>query len=139
MEIDNYSLILTLTMAGKKKRKSKDEKVHEELEKKIKKSEKEIKEQKEEIKTLQQKMTGEAKEFRKQFADRTLKLMTSGFGLVSALAWNELIKEIIKQYIQPVFGKDSGIISLLIYAVVVTFLAVLVTYNLSKIADSGKK
>lgn len=63
-----------------------------------------------------------------------LKLSTSAFGLVAALAWNELIKEIVEQYIKPLVGGASGIISLLIYALIVTTLAVIVTINLSKIS-----
>lgn len=65
--------------------------------------------------------------------------MTSGFGLVAALAWNELIKEIVNQYIKPIFGESSGLISLLIYAVFITAPAVLVTYQLSKVAGSVDK
>jgi uncharacterized membrane protein (DUF106 family) len=77
----------------------------------------------------------EAKTFKRYFAKKTLTLVTSGFGLVAALAWNEVIKETVNIYIKPFFGKSSGIISLLIYAVLVTALAVLVTYQLSKIAE----
>jgi len=62
-----------------------------------------------------------------------LKLATSGFGLVAALAWNELIKEVVTEYIKPIAGESSGIISLLIYAILVTGLAVFVTYNLSRV------
>jgi hypothetical protein len=65
--------------------------------------------------------------------------MTSGFGLVAALAWNELIKETVNIYIKPYFGEESGLISLLIYAVVVTALAVFVTYQLSKVAGKDEK
>lgn len=60
-------------------------------------------------------------------------LATSGFGLVVALAWNELIKTTIEYYLAPVLGVGGGIISLFIYAMVVTVLAVLVTMQLSKI------
>lgn len=60
-------------------------------------------------------------------------LATSGFGLVAALAWNDLIKQVIKDYIQPFIGSGSGALSLLVYAVLVTVLAVLVTLQLSKI------
>jgi uncharacterized membrane protein (DUF106 family) len=73
--------------------------------------------------------------FRKRLIDEMLKLAASGFGLVAALAWNELIKETVNQYIKPFVGESSGIISLLIYAVVVTILAVAVTYNLARIKD----
>ena len=67
-----------------------------------------------------------------------LRLATSGFGLVAALAWNELIKETVNQYIKPFVGGASGVISLLIYAIIVTFLAVVVTYNLSRLAEKSK-
>ncbi len=90
-------------------------------------------------KRLQSKIAKEAAAFRKEFADKTLKLMTSGFGLVAALAWNEFVKELINVYIQPLFGEDSALVSHFVYAVIVTFLAVFVTYNLSKIAGVEKK
>lgn len=64
-----------------------------------------------------------------------LKLATSGLGLVAALAWNELIKEVVTQYIKPLAGDSSGIVSLLIYAIIVTVLAVTITYNLSRLKN----
>lgn len=70
--------------------------------------------------------------FHQRLIGEMLKLSTSAFGLVAALAWNELIKELVAKYIEPVVGGNSGIISLLIYALIVTILAVLVTYQLSK-------
>lgn len=85
------------------------------------------------------KVIKEVSEFKKELAGRTLKLVTSGFGLVSALAWNELIKEAVNMYIKPYFGKNSGLISLAIYAVIVTALAVLVTYQLGKLAKNGEE
>lgn len=81
----------------------------------------------------------EAQELKKEFADRLLKLLTSGFGLVAALAWNELIKEIIRVYVEPIFGESSGLVSLSIYALAVTFLAVFVTYQLSKIVKKEEE
>jgi uncharacterized membrane protein (DUF106 family) len=57
-------------------------------------------------------------------------LATSGFGVVVALAWNEVIKKAVTDFIDPILGKNSGIISLLVYAVVMTILAVLVTMQL---------
>jgi len=85
-------------------------------------------------KGLHHKLKKETEELRKQFQAQLLKLVTSGFGLVAALAWNELIKEVVTIYIKPYFGENSGLVSLLIYALLVTFLAVLVTYQLSKLA-----
>lgn len=60
-------------------------------------------------------------------------LATSGFGLVVALAWNQVIQDVVKRYIDPYLGKDGGMISLLIYAVLMTILAVMVTMQLSAI------
>lgn len=71
----------------------------------------------------------------KEVMSEILKLSTSAFGLVAALAWNELIKEIVSVYIKPFVGGASGIISLLIYAVIVTVLAVIVTINLSRLTN----
>lgn len=72
---------------------------------------------------------------RKAILKQMLTLATSGFGLVAALAWNELIQELVNQYIKPIVGGASGIISLLIYAVLVTILAVVVTYNLTRLTQ----
>jgi len=74
-------------------------------------------------------------EFKKHFTSQLLKLVTSGFGLVAALAWNELIKELVTSYIKPFAGGSSGIISLFIYAVIITVLAVVVTYNLTRLTN----
>lgn len=69
----------------------------------------------------------------REILKQMLTLATSGFGLVAALAWNQLIQEIVNEYIKKYLGSSSGIISMAIYAVVVTILAVVVTYNLSKL------
>jgi large-conductance mechanosensitive channel len=71
----------------------------------------------------------------KEVFRQLLTLATSAFGLVAALAWNALIQEFVADYIKPLLGGVSGIVSLLIYAVVVTILAVVITYNLSKLAE----
>lgn len=73
----------------------------------------------------------------KEVMSEILKLSTSAFGLVAALAWNELIKEIVSMYIKPLVGGASGIISLSIYAVIVTTLAVVITISLSKLANKN--
>ena len=62
-------------------------------------------------------------------------LTTSGFGLVAASAWNNVIQEFVNSYIRPYLKQGSSLISLLIYAILITILAVTVTYNLTKIAE----
>lgn len=73
--------------------------------------------------------------FKKDVLRQMLTLATGAFGLIAALAWNELIKEIVNEYIKPYVGGASGLISLSIYAVLITLLAVLVTYTLTRIID----
>ncbi|WP_414469724.1 DUF5654 family protein [Methanobacterium sp. ACI-7] len=50
-------------------------------------------------------------------------LMTTAFGLIAALAWNEAIKAIILQF----FPKGDGLTGLLIYAILITIIAVIAT------------
>lgn len=58
-------------------------------------------------------------------------LAASGFGVVVALAWNEFIRNFVTNYIDPYLGKNGSLVSLFIYATVVTVVAVLVTMQLS--------
>jgi len=81
----------------------------------------------------------EIRKYQQAVAEQMLKLATSGFGLVAALAWNELIRTFINDYIKTKISIGSGIISLAIYAIVVTTLAVVVTLQLSKLAEKLKK
>lgn len=62
-----------------------------------------------------------------------LTLATSGFGLVAALAWNNVIQEFVNDYIKKWLPQGAGIFSLLIYALIITVLAVFVTLQLSKV------
>lgn len=64
-----------------------------------------------------------------------LLLATSGFGLVAALAWNNAIQELVTTYIKPYLPLSSGLISLLLYAILVTVIAVTVTINLSALIE----
>ena len=68
-----------------------------------------------------------------------LTLATSGFGLVAALAWNSAIQQLVTSYIKPYLPMSSGLISLVIYAILVTIIAVLVTVNLSKFIEKLEK
>lgn len=66
-------------------------------------------------------------------------LATNGFGLVAALAWNNVIQDAVNSYIKPYLPSGSGLISLLIYAILITILAVTVTVELTKIKESLEK
>ena len=82
---------------------------------------------------MAKKQTEAEKKFHIEFVRQMLTLATAGFGLVAALAWNSLIQEFVNAYIKKWLPGSSGIVSLLIYAVIVTFLAVFITYQLSKL------
>lgn len=68
-------------------------------------------------------------------AKQMLTLATNAFGLIAALAWNNVIQEIVNNYVKKYLTYGSGLISLLIYAVLITILAVSVTLNLSALAQ----
>ncbi len=61
-------------------------------------------------------------------------LITSAFGLVAALAWNETIKTAVAL----VFDSGDDIWGLLVYAILVTFLAVIATILIAWQADKIK-
>lgn len=62
-------------------------------------------------------------------------LATSGFGLVAALSWNNVIQDLVNNHIKPYLPEGSGLMSLFLYAIFITVLAVLVTYNLTKLVE----
>lgn len=71
----------------------------------------------------------------KNIATQTITLIASSFGLVSALAWNEAIKEYVAVFVKPYFQRGSGVVSLFIYAIAITVVTVIVTIQLNKIAN----
>lgn len=62
-------------------------------------------------------------------------LATSGFGLVAALAWNNVIQDLVNNYIRKWLPQGSSLISLFIYAVIITILAVFITLQLSRLLE----
>jgi hypothetical protein len=74
-------------------------------------------------------MKKEAKDIRGQVGTTIATLMTTAFGLIAALAWNEAIKAIITTY----FSAGSGINGLLIYAILITIIAVIATLIIARV------
>ena len=82
------------------------------------------------------------KKLHKELIKQLITLSTSGFGVVAALAWNEAIQAFVKQYIDKYASIGSGILSRFVYAIIITALAVFITYQLSKIVgkeEEGEK
>ncbi len=71
---------------------------------------------------------------KQEVMDKIAALVTAAFGLVAALAWNDAIKAIFKQ----VFGTDSAVGPMLIYAIMVTIIAVILTIIVARAAAKAK-
>ena len=60
-----------------------------------------------------------------------ISLASAAFGVVAALAWNSAITALVKQ----IFGEGAQIVSLFLYAIIITVIAVIVMVNLGKVAE----
>ncbi|MDP3033867.1 MAG: DUF5654 family protein [Methanobacteriaceae archaeon] len=74
-------------------------------------------------------MKDQINEVKSQVLENIGVLITTAFGLIAALAWNEAIKALITELI----GKGNGITGLFIYAIIITVLAIVVTIVIGKI------
>ena len=79
--------------------------------------------------------TDKDRKFHHELLQQLVTLSTSGFGLVAALAWNEAIQTFVQNVIESRFPNQFGILSKLIYAIIITVLAVVITFQLSKLAS----
>ena len=61
-------------------------------------------------------------------------LITAAFGLVAALAWNDLIKTIFTE----IFGEVVAIGAMIVYAVIVTIIAVILTMMVARASAKAK-
>lgn len=77
--------------------------------------------------------TKKNKRLHQELISQMVALSTAGFGLVAALAWNEAIQAFVTEYIDKYISAGSGILSRFIYALIITIIAVLVTYQLSRL------
>ncbi len=68
---------------------------------------------------------------RSVYLQTMIALASAAFGVVAALAWNSAITALVKQ----IFGSGGQIISLFIYAIIITIIAVIVMVNLGKMAE----
>ena len=75
------------------------------------------------------------KDFRSEFLKTITQFVTAAFAFLAALAWNNAIQGLINRFIAP----GSGLRSMIYYAIIVTVLAVVVTYILGKMNQDAKK
>ena len=71
---------------------------------------------------------------KQEVLDKIAALITAAFGLVAALAWNDAIKAIFKE----VFGTADAVGPMLIYAIMVTIIAVILTIIVARAAANAK-
>ena len=69
-------------------------------------------------------------EISKMIMETMLTLITAAFAFVAGLAWNEAIQKLIEEF----YTAGGAVTGLLIYAVIVTIVAVVVTVLLARIA-----
>lgn len=72
--------------------------------------------------------------FRAEYLKTMSQLATAGFGLVAALAWNDAIQTLINR----IFTTGSGLISKIIYALIITAVAVYITYIFGKMNQEAQ-
>ena len=65
------------------------------------------------------------------YVQTMIALASAAFGVVAALAWNSAITALVKQ----IFGSGGQIVSLFIYAIIITIVAVIVMVQLAKVAE----
>lgn len=75
-------------------------------------------------------VTNNAKATTQMVLQTFITLASFAFGLVAALAWNEAIKETMKQML----GQDEGLAALYTYAILATVVAIVVLLILSRMA-----
>jgi hypothetical protein len=82
---------------------------------------------------IKNKLQEELDEFQKTFINELSTLITSAFGLLAALAWRGVIQELVDVYIKKALGEISGILSEIIFALIITVLAVMITWRMTKL------
>ena len=71
---------------------------------------------------------------KQEILDKIAALITAAFGLVAALAWNDAIKLLFKE----LFGTQDQVGPMVLYALVVTIIAVILTIIVARAASKAK-
>jgi TRAP-type C4-dicarboxylate transport system permease small subunit len=70
-------------------------------------------------------------EIKPSYLGTMIGLATVAFGLIAAGAWNKFISDTIALFLKP----GNGVLAELIYAVLVTILAIIVIQSLARLAE----
>ncbi|MDD2731951.1 MAG: DUF5654 family protein [Candidatus Pacebacteria bacterium] len=82
------------------------------------------------------KISESQRKLRQEMKEKPVSYIVAAFGLVAGLAWNEAIKGMI-DYFFPL--NKNSVLAKFIYAVLVTFAVVLITFYLIKIIEKEEK
>lgn len=74
-------------------------------------------------------------EVKPTYVGTMISLATVAFGLLAAGAWNKAIADLFAIFLRP----GSGVAAEIVYALVVSIIAILVVQNLAKLADRGPR
>ena len=80
---------------------------------------------------MEKMMRDSAKEKSRMIMQTMITLASAALGLVSALAWNDAIKALIKE----ILGENEGLVALFVYAVLATVVAIVVLLVLANTAS----
>lgn len=64
------------------------------------------------------------------------RLITTGLGLVAALAWNDAIKQLFNRLFEK---PENSLLAMFGYAVFITILVVILTIQIGRLIDTSKK
>ena len=70
-----------------------------------------------------------------EILEKLSSLITAGFGLVAALAWNEVIQE----FFATIFPRPNMLLGKLVYAVIITLIVVIITVKLGDVIGKIKE
>jgi len=70
-------------------------------------------------------------EIKSTYLGTMIGLATVAFGLIAAGAWNKFITDLIALFVKP----GSGVVAELIYAVLITIIAITVVHGLARLAQ----
>lgn len=70
-------------------------------------------------------------EVKPSYLGTMIALATAAFGLIAALAWNKFITDLIGLFLKP----GSGVWAELVYAIIITVIAVIVIQNLARMTE----
>jgi len=70
-------------------------------------------------------------ELKPSYLGTMIALATAAFGLVAALAWNKFIQDLIALFLKP----GNGIFAELLYAIIITLIAIFVIQALGKLSE----